>query len=62
MLKPLERELAVWRLEKEAGSGEGSESTSTWQGFVEGFKDPKVSTVFLTVGANSSSMLSSSAT
>ncbi|WOO85797.1 putative transporter [Vanrija pseudolonga] len=42
LLTPVEREVAVWRLEKEAGAGEGSEDVGTWQGFLQGFKDPKL--------------------
>ncbi|WRT70486.1 uncharacterized protein IL334_007484 [Kwoniella shivajii] len=41
MLKPIERDLAVWRIEKEAGAGEGSEDTGTWAGFRAALKDPK---------------------
>lgn len=44
MLKPIERDLAVWRLEQESGAGEAhDESTGTWSGFKLAIKDPKVS-------------------
>lgn len=42
LLKPLEREVAVWRLEIEAGAAEGNEKVGAWAGFKEGFHDPKV--------------------
>ncbi|ODN76060.1 hypothetical protein L202_06004 [Cryptococcus amylolentus CBS 6039] len=42
ILKPLEREVAVWRLEKEAGAAEGNETTGTWAGFLRSFEDPKL--------------------
>ena len=42
LLTPLERQVAVYRLEKEAGAGEGSEDIGTWQGFKIGLKDIKV--------------------
>nr|XP_031860059.1 uncharacterized protein CI109_004422 [Kwoniella shandongensis]KAA5527131.1 hypothetical protein CI109_004422 [Kwoniella shandongensis] len=42
LLKPLERELAVYRLEREAGAAEGSENVGTWQGFKSCLADPKV--------------------
>ncbi|KAK8854953.1 hypothetical protein IAR55_003693 [Kwoniella newhampshirensis] len=44
ILKPVERELAVWRLEKEAGAAEGNEKTGTWEGFRIGLRDPKTYT------------------
>ena len=44
MLKPIERDLAVWRLEQESGAGEAhDESTGTWSGFKLAIRDPKVS-------------------
>jgi hypothetical protein len=46
LLTPLERQVAVYRLEKEAGAGEGSEDIGTWQGFKIGLKDIKVSNSF----------------
>ncbi|KAK8123986.1 MFS general substrate transporter [Apiospora kogelbergensis] len=42
LLSPVERDYAVWRLEKEAGVGEAHEDTSTRQGFVLALKDPKI--------------------
>ncbi|AAW46132.2 conserved hypothetical protein [Cryptococcus deneoformans JEC21] len=42
LLKPLEREVAVWRLEIEAGAAEGNEKVGAWAGFKEGFHDPKL--------------------
>ena len=43
ILTPVERDMAVWRLEKEAGVGEGTDDTGTWAGFLIGLKDVKVS-------------------
>ena len=42
LLKPIEREFAVWRLESEAGEGEAHEDTTTFGGFKEAMLDPKV--------------------
>ncbi|WVW81041.1 hypothetical protein I302_103032 [Kwoniella bestiolae CBS 10118] len=42
MLTPLERDMAVWRLEKEAGAAEGNEQIGTMEGFFIGLKDPKI--------------------
>lgn len=42
MLKPVERDLAVWRLEREAGAGEANEDIGTLKGFLLGLKDPKL--------------------
>lgn len=42
ILKPIERDLAVWRLEKEAGEGEAHEQTTMLRGFKEACLDPKV--------------------
>ncbi|KAL1306430.1 hypothetical protein AAFC00_005130 [Neodothiora populina] len=42
MLKPIERDLAVWRLEKEAGATEANENIGAWKGFLIGLKDPKL--------------------
>jgi len=42
MLTPIERDMAVYRLELEAGAGEASENIGTWEGFKIGLKDPKV--------------------
>jgi hypothetical protein len=50
LLTPLERQVAVYRLELEAGSGEGSEEIGTWQGFKIGLKDIKVCRIYLGLG------------
>ncbi|KAM5346304.1 hypothetical protein ACJ41O_009309 [Fusarium nematophilum] len=42
LLKPMERDFAVWRLEKEAGAGEANEDTTTMGGFKEACLDPKI--------------------
>jgi MFS family permease len=42
MLTPLERDLAVWRVESEAGAAEGSEKESTLRGFGKALSDPKL--------------------
>lgn len=42
ILKPVERDLAVWRLEKEAGAGEANEEIGTMKGFLLGLQDPKL--------------------
>ncbi|KAK7994152.1 hypothetical protein PG989_007533 [Apiospora arundinis] len=42
LLSSLERDYAVWRLEKEAGAGEAHEETTTRQGFYLAMKDPKI--------------------
>lgn len=42
MLSPLERDLAVWRIESEAGAAEGSEKESTLKGFGQALSDPKL--------------------
>ena len=42
LLKPIERDFAVWRLEKEAGAGEANEDTTTMGGFKEAIFDPKI--------------------
>jgi len=42
LLTPIERDLAVWRLEKEAGAGEASEDTTTLGGFRLAILDPKI--------------------
>lgn len=42
MLKPVERDLAVWRLEREAGASEANEDIGTLKGFLLGLKDPKL--------------------
>ncbi|KAL4908306.1 hypothetical protein BDW74DRAFT_188420 [Aspergillus multicolor] len=42
ILSPMERDLAVWRIESEAGAAEGSEDTPLLQGFVNALKDTKL--------------------
>ncbi|EON97205.1 putative mfs transporter protein [Phaeoacremonium minimum UCRPA7] len=42
LLKPIERDYAVWRLEMEAGAGEAHEDTTTWGGFRLAVLDPKI--------------------
>ncbi|KAH8169822.1 major facilitator superfamily protein [Sarocladium implicatum] len=42
LLTPVERDFAVWRLEKEAGAGEASEDTTTLGGFKLAILDPKI--------------------
>lgn len=42
MLKPVERDLAVWRIEREAGASEASEDIGTLKGFLLGLQDPKL--------------------
>lgn len=42
MLTPIQRDLAVWRIEREAGAGEASEGMGVWKGFITAFKDPKL--------------------
>ncbi|THZ94705.1 MFS general substrate transporter, partial [Aureobasidium pullulans] len=42
MLKPVERDLAVWRLEREAGASEANEDIGTLKGFLLGLQDPKL--------------------
>ncbi|KAK7998946.1 pantothenate transporter, partial [Apiospora marii] len=42
LLSPVERDYAVWRLEKEAGAGEAHEDTTTRQGFFMALRDPKI--------------------
>jgi hypothetical protein len=43
ILSPMQRDLAVWRLQEEAGAGEGQDDTTTKEGFMMALKDPKVS-------------------
>ncbi|WWD06976.1 hypothetical protein V865_005073 [Kwoniella europaea PYCC6329] len=50
LLKPIEREYAVWRLEMEAGAGEANEDTSTLGGFKLALLDPKVWTMVWCMG------------
>lgn len=42
MLKPVERDMAVWRIEREAGASEASEDVGTLKGFLLGLQDPKL--------------------
>lgn len=42
MLTPIQRDLAVWRIESEAGAAEGTEKESTLRGFVQALSDPKL--------------------
>ncbi|KAJ5949753.1 hypothetical protein N7454_001337 [Penicillium verhagenii] len=42
ILSPLERDLAVWRIEAEAGPAEGSEDESARRGFKQALSDPKL--------------------
>ncbi|KAH8655296.1 major facilitator superfamily domain-containing protein [Xylariales sp. PMI_506] len=42
MLTQTERDLAVWRIESEAGAAEGSEGESVLRGFAKALKDPKL--------------------
>ncbi|KAK7958995.1 MFS general substrate transporter [Apiospora aurea] len=42
LLSSVERDYAVWRLEKEAGAGEAHEDTTTRQGCFLAMKDPKI--------------------
>nr|XP_019010051.1 uncharacterized protein I206_05613 [Kwoniella pini CBS 10737]OCF48832.1 hypothetical protein I206_05613 [Kwoniella pini CBS 10737] len=53
LLNPIERDLAVWRLEHEAGAAEGHDDTGTWEGFKMALKDPKVCLLFGIVTSNS---------
>ena len=42
ILSPLERDLAVWRIESEAGAAEGTEDESVFKGFYKALTDPKL--------------------
>ncbi|CAN8099592.1 unnamed protein product [Discula destructiva] len=42
MLSQTERELAVWRVESEAGAAEGTEDESAMRGFFQALADPKL--------------------
>ncbi|KAJ4156484.1 hypothetical protein NW754_008116 [Fusarium falciforme] len=42
ILSQLERDLAVWRVESDAGAAEGTEKESTLKGFTSALKDPKL--------------------
>jgi hypothetical protein len=50
LLKPIERQYAVWRLEMEAGAGEANEETSTLKSFQQAFMDPKIWTLVWCMG------------
>lgn len=41
-LTPIQRELAVWRIESESGAAEGNVEVSTWRPFLAALKDPKI--------------------
>lgn len=41
-LTPIQRDLAVWRIESESGAAEGTVEPSTWQPFLAALKDPKI--------------------
>lgn len=42
MLSAVERDLAVWRMESEAGAAEGTENEGVMRGFVDALTDPKM--------------------
>ena len=42
ILTPLERDMAVWRVESEAGAAEGVETESVLSGFAKALSDPKL--------------------
>ncbi|KAL5363295.1 major facilitator superfamily domain-containing protein [Aspergillus floccosus] len=42
ILSQLERDLAVWRIESEAGAAEGTENESVLRGFAKALSDPKL--------------------
>jgi MFS family permease len=42
ILSPLERDLAVWRIESTAGAAEGTENESVLRSFVKALRDPKL--------------------
>jgi hypothetical protein len=42
LLKQIERDYAIWRIEMEAGAGEAHEETSVFDGFRRACLDPKV--------------------
>ncbi|PYH71217.1 pantothenate transporter [Aspergillus vadensis CBS 113365] len=42
ILSPIERDLAVWRIESEAGAAEGSENEPILRGFMKALSDPKL--------------------
>lgn len=42
MLTQAQRELAVWRIESEAGAAEGTDNESAWSGLKQALSDPKM--------------------
>lgn len=42
ILTPIQRDLAVWRIESESGAAEGTEDVSTMRAFAHAFTDPKL--------------------
>ena len=50
MLTQQERDLAVWRLEQEAGVGEAQEESSNLRAYVSALADPRVGVVSTSVG------------
>lgn len=42
ILTPVQRDLAVWRLEQEAGAGEAHEDISNLKAYLSALRDPKV--------------------
>lgn len=42
LLKPIERDYPVWRLEMEAAGGEADGEITVWKGFKMAFSDPKI--------------------
>ena len=47
ILTPAQRDLAVWRLEQEAGVGEAHEDVSSVKAYLSALADPKVRTTML---------------
>jgi MFS family permease len=47
MLRPIERDLAVWRIESTAGAAEGAHDEPVLQGFLKALKDPKLQLMIL---------------
>jgi hypothetical protein len=47
ILTPVQRDLAVWRLEQEAGAGEAHEDISNLKAYLSALKDPKVGQAWL---------------
>jgi hypothetical protein len=42
ILTPIQRDLAVWRIESESGAAEGTEKESVLKGFAQALRDPKL--------------------